>query len=94
MLGVKLYTTFTKTRQINGDIITKMVQEKINQWKRGKFMPLTARPLSINTYALSKIWYKAGVVDFNEGDLDKISSSCKTWLYADSFLKPEEIILH
>ena len=94
MLGVKLYTAFTKTRQNNGEILLKIMQEIINRWKRGKFMPFIVRPLSINTYALSKIWYKAGSIDFNGGDLDKITSLCKSWLYADCFLKSEEIILY
>ena len=93
MLGVKLFSIHTKTRQIKVDGIVKSMQDIINRWKSGKFVPLTDRPISINTFALSKIWYKTGALDIRKGDIEKLNSSIKSWLYLDSFLKPEETVL-
>ena len=57
ILGVKLYTNFTQTKNINGEILIGKISDIINGWKVGKFMPLTDCSRSINTYALAKLWY-------------------------------------
>ena len=56
-------------------------------------MPLSQRPYSINTYALSKIWFRSASVNLREMDFKSINSSIKQWLYADVLLKPEEFVL-
>ena len=43
---------------------------------------------------LSKVWFRTRCVNLREGDVKKISSTCKSWLYQDRFAKPEEIVLH
>ena len=53
ILGVKLFANFNQTRTKNGEILIKKINDLINIWKSGKFMPLLDRPTSINTYALS-----------------------------------------
>ena len=40
ILGVKLFGNFIKTRARNGEILIKKVNDLINLWKSGKFMPL------------------------------------------------------
>ena len=35
-----------------------------------------------------------GVIDMRKGDIDKITSLIKSWIYLDCFLKPEEEILY
>ena len=55
MVGVELKATWTQTRKTNGDAIQKRVSSKTNLWKGGKFMPLSMRSWSINTYRLSKV---------------------------------------
>ena len=62
-------------------------------WKIGKWMPLSDRAFSINTYILSKLWYRAGAIDIKKGDITNIYSAIKTWMYADTYLKPQEEIL-
>ena len=57
-VGVELRSTFTQTRKANGDMVQSRVQNTIGPWKSGKFMPLTHRPDSANTYVLSKVWFK------------------------------------
>ena len=94
MLGVRLYSSYTKTRQVNGELMVKEVNNTIRKWKSGKFVPFTSRPISVNTYILSKLWYKTSAIDFRIGDEEKIVSSLKSWIYQDCFLKPEEEILY
>ena len=93
MLGIRLFSSYQKTRVECGAAATGLVKKTTDGWKVGKRMPLTDRTKSINIYLLSKLWYKFGAVDIKKGDCEKILSAIKSWIYADSFLKPEEMIL-
>ena len=93
MVGVQLKATWTQTRKCNGDIIQQRVSNTINSWRAGKFMPLTMRPWSINSYVLSKVWFKCGTVDLRVSDISAINSAVKSWLYADLLEKPSEAIM-
>ena len=93
MLGVKLKATFTQTRKVNGDEMTEKVTNLIGSWRGGRHMPMSQRPWSVNTYALPLVWYRCHVVDLREGDIRKMSSSIKSWLYADTLEKPEELVM-
>ena len=90
MVGVELRATWTQTRKANGDIVQQRVANTISSWRAGKFMPLTMRPWSINSYVLSKVWFKCGTVDLRVADISAVTSSVKSWLYADVFEKPSE----
>ena len=57
-------------------------------------MPLNERPLTVNAYAYSKIWYCCRTVDFRICDFSSITSSVKKFIYADLLIKPEEDVLH
>ena len=94
MIGVELRSTWTKTRKANGDIVESRVSNTTRQWKAGKFMPLNMRGWSINQYCLSKVWFKTHSVDLRVMDITKITSSVKSWLYADHLIKPEEMIMY
>ena len=59
-----------------------------------QFMPVTQRGWSINSFALSKIWFRTKCVDLRSCDIVKITSLCKSWLYQDMLAKPEEMVLH
>ena len=93
MLGVQLRATWTQTRKSNGDIIQQRVSNTINSWKAGKFMPLTMRPWSVNSFVLAKVWFRCGSVDLRVGDINAINSSIKSWLYADLLEKPSELVM-
>ena len=93
MVGVQLYATWTQTRKANGDIVVQRVSNTVQKWKAGKFMPLLLRPWSINSFALSKIWFKCGSVDLRVGDINLINSAIKSWLYADLLIKPPETVM-
>ena len=93
MVGVQLRTTWTQTRKANFDMVQERVSSTVNSWKAGKFMPLSLRPWSINSYVLSKIWFKCGSVDLRVADTTAINSSVKSWLYADLWEKPSESVM-
>ena len=93
MVGVQLRATWTQTRKCNGDVVQQRVSDTINPWRAGKFMPLSMRPWSINCYVLSKVWFRCGSVDLRVTDLSAISSSVKSWLYADLLEKPSEAVM-
>ena len=57
-------------------------------------MPITQRCWSLNSYALSKVWFRTRCVNLRECDFKKGNSACKSWLYQDRFAKPEEMVLH
>ena len=94
MIGVKLLSTYQKTRKVNCDEIQDRVKQTIGPWRGGKFMPLISRPHSLNTYCLSKVWFKTSSVNLRMCDLSKISAFVKSWLFADQLEKPEEMVLH
>ena len=93
MLGVELRSTWTQTRKSNGDALQTRIDNTIKQWRSGKFMNLTMRSWSLNTYCLPKIWFRTHSVDLRVQDVSKITSRIKSWLYGDMLLKPEEMIM-
>ena len=56
-------------------------------------MPLSQRPWSLNSFALPLVWYRCHCVDLREGDVARMSSIVKSWLYADTLEKPEELVM-
>ena len=93
MVGVQLRATWTQTRRANGDIIQDRIYKTINPWRAGKFMPLIMRPCSINSFALSKAWFRCSTVDLRVADITSINSSVKAWLYGDMLEKPPESVM-
>ena len=57
-------------------------------------MSLTNRSHSLNTYCLSKVWFKCSSINLRVCDFTKITSNIKSWLLADQLEKPEEFILY
>ena len=93
MVGVQLCSSWSKTRRKNGDTLQQRINLVLGSWRSGKFMPLTLRPWSANTFALSKVWFRCATVNLREADFTAIMSCLKKWIYADLLLKPEEIVL-
>ena len=48
----------------------------------------------MNTYCLSKVWFRTHSVDLRAGDLLAITGACKGWVYQDMFEKPNELLLY
>ena len=92
-VGVELKATYSQTRKANGDLLQSRVANTIGPWKAGKFMPLTLRPFSVNTYVLSKVWFKCSSLHLRVQDITTINSNVKAWLYQDCFEKPSELVL-
>ena len=93
-VGVELKATFQQTRKVNGDQLQERVKDTVGPWKAGRFMPLTLRPFSANTYALSKVWFKCSSINLRNQDTDTITSQIKSWLYQDCLEKPSELVLY
>ena len=93
MVGVQLRATWTQTRKVNGEIVQERVSNTINPWRAGKFMPLSMRPSSVNSFVLSKVWFRCSSVDLRVADITAVNSSVKSWLYGDMFEKPSEIVM-
>ena len=84
-LGVDLLASWQQTRKANNDELLSRVKSTIGSWKSGKFVPLACRPFSVNSFCLSKVWFRTNSVDL---------SACKGWIYQDMFEKPEELLLY
>ena len=93
MVGVQLRATWTQTRKVNGDIIQERVSKTINTWRAGKFMPLSMRPSSVNSFVLSKVWFRCGSVDLSVANVNAINSSVKSWLYGDMLEKLSQMVM-
>ena len=63
MVGVTLMATWGKSRKANGDVLQQRIENTVRPWKSGKFMPVTQRGWSLNSYALYKVWFKTKCVD-------------------------------
>ena len=71
MVGVTLLASWPKTRKANGDALQQRVENNVRPWKGGKFMPVT-----INNFALSKVWFRARCVDLRVCGMKNITSNC------------------
>ena len=94
MVGVELTASWQSTRKVNCDELRNRVKNTIGAWKSGKHMPLVCRPFSLNSYCLSKVWFRTSSVDLRQGDITDITSKCKSWCYQDLLQKPSEVILY
>ena len=94
MMGVVVTGKYTQIRKRNGDKMVTIIKNIMDRWKTGRFMDLICRPYSINTYALSKIWYKTGCINIRECNVNLITTSVKSWLYQPMLAKPSECILY
>ena len=93
-VGVHLQATWQKTRKQNNDELIDRVKGTVGAWKSGKFMPLICRPFSLNSYALSKVWFRTHSVDMRAGDISTLASLCKSYMYQDMLEKPSELVLY
>ena len=66
----------------------------IGPWKGGRFMPLSQRSHSINTYCYSKIWFKCPSLNLRSCDFEKMTAQAKSWLFQDQLEKPEDFVLY
>ena len=94
MVGVQLKASYIQTRKANCDVLQDKVQNMIRLWKGGKFMHLSLRSSSLNSYCLSKVWFKCPSINLRECDFTKISAAVKSCLFQDQLEKPEDFVLY
>ena len=93
MVGVELKASWIQTRKVNGETCQSKMSRTINAWKSGKFMNLTDRPWSLNSFAMSKLWFRCHTIELRIEDVTNLTSRVKSWLYQDILEKPAEIVL-
>ena len=84
MIGVKLLSTFQKTRKVNGDNLQSRVQNTIGPWRGGKFMPLISRPKSIKPQFHRNLYHQA-LYKWNIEEVRTIPAPLQSPYYDDSF---------
>ena len=89
MLGLKLFASFNKTRQTSGNELQDKFQKTVGAW-RLRFMELTQRPFSCNTYLLPKAWYRCHVVPLRVGDEDNLKKQVNSFVFIDQGEKPKD----
>ena len=72
VLGVQLHEKWADTLRTNGDRMVSNVTSISNKWRSGRYYSFLLRPHIVNTYLYSSIWYKASVMNFRAGDLEKL----------------------
>ena len=87
-LGVTLQLTPAGTRMTNGKTLQDRMRNKVGPWKGGRFMSLTLRAHSVNTYAFSKLLFRSNTIDLRAEDLNMFKSCAKSFIYADLLDKP------
>ena len=93
-VGVELHATYIQTRKVNGEQLQSRIKNTVGPWKAGRFMPISIRSYSVNTYALSKVWFKCSSINLRMQDINAINSQVKSWLYQDCLEKPSELVLY
>ena len=93
-VGVELRATFSQTRRVNSENLVSRVKNTVGPWKSGKFMPVTQRSYSANTYALSKVWFRCSSINLRVSDISAINKEVKSWLFQDMLQKPSELVLY
>ena len=93
-LGVYLTRSPTKTRTANGDSLVARIKSTIGGYQAGRHSPLVCRPYTLNTYILSKVTYKASVINLRAQDYHAIGAAAKRWACQHLLLKPPEILLY
>ena len=83
MLGVVLKATYMQTRKVNCDDLLDRFGKVLGAWRGGKFTSLSQRPWSLNTYALPKVWFRCHSLELRSGDISKLLSKMKSWIYSD-----------
>ena len=92
-LGVRLARNSAMSRTLNGDELTKRVQDTIRSYKAGRHSPLICRPFTANTYIMSKVSYRSAVLNLRIQDTNKIQAAVKQWISQNLLLKPPEVLL-
>ena len=93
-LGVILARSPTKTRSANGDVLVSKVKNTIGSFQAGRHSPLVCRPHALNCFIMSKITYKASVINLRSQDLHAIAAAAKRWACQHLLIKPPEVLLY
>ena len=88
-----LRDSYSKTRVANSKIIKDKITSLTNAWKAGKFMDLTLRGHSCNTYMLSKVYFKCASIPLSKSVANFITTKARKWIFQDCYIKPSNLVL-
>lgn len=91
MLGIPLYATVRKTEKASGDELQGKMKNTVGPWMT-RFMCLTQRPWSVNTYLLPKAWHRCHTVPLRKCDIVGIKKQINRFVYVDQAIKPENFV--
>jgi hypothetical protein len=92
--GVSFLHTFAKTRQVNCDMVEKRVQDTVNPWRGGKFLPIVERGHSVNVYGYSKAFFRCHSIPLRRGSEARLLTMARSWMLQDTFPTPSRLVLH
>lgn len=93
MLGLPLFATPQKTMKNSGDELQKKVQVIIGTWLI-RFMCITQRPWSINTYLLPKLYHRCHIIPLRQCDVTAVKKQMNRFLFCDQLEKPGPVVQH
>jgi hypothetical protein len=89
MLGFELRATWVQTKKANGDEVQSRVEKTTGMWRSGKFMPLSLRSWSLNSYCLCGSRHTVLTSD----SWMSTRSTAVVKVSKVKFLKPEELVM-
>lgn len=90
MLGAELYVSFFKTKQNSGKKLVRKFSDVSGPW-RMRFMPLTQRPWSVNSYLLPKAYFRCHLIPLRKGDISAMKKSINAFVFSDQYEKPTDL---
>ena len=91
MLGMPLLATIRKTIKASGDELQEKVKKLAGSWLI-RFMCITQRPWSVNSYLLPKGYHKCHCIPLRECDIKEVKKQINRFVYCDQAEKPGELV--
>ena len=90
MLGAELFASLFKTKQNSGKKLAKKFANVSGPW-RTRFMALTQRPWSVNSYLLPKAYFRCHIIPLRKGDISEMKKHMNSFLFCDQYERPNDI---
>ena len=92
-IGLEIRDTYTKTRIANSNQIKDKILKITKSWCSGKFMDLTQRDYSCNSFLFSKISFKCATIQLTKTVIKFIKKKSRKWILQDVYAKPSTMAL-
>ena len=75
---MKIKSAYMQTHKVNRDELMEKMKSIIEGWKNGRFMPLTQKTWSVNSYIHPTVWYRYHLIHMREVNFSKMTSLIKS----------------